>query len=70
MTNLDSRGLGALSEDILKRQRVIDEQLAELREITGRLTSEEQKALAVAIRQNDADTLGNDEQVRLQTCPT
>jgi hypothetical protein len=51
------RGEGeTLSEEIKRRQRIIAEQLAELKQITARLTPEERKALDQAISQTDADT--------------
>jgi len=52
---VSSKKLGALSEEIQRRQKIIDEQLAELKEITGRLTPEEQKALVEVIKEKDAE---------------
>lgn len=52
---MSSKKLGALSEEIQRRQKIIDEQLAELKEITGRLTPEEQKALVEVIKEKDAE---------------
>ena len=60
---LNREELSALSEEILRRQRIIDEQLAELKEITGRLTPEEQKELLDVIEQKDADAAKQREQV-------
>jgi len=56
IVSVSSKKLGALSEEIQRRQKVIDEQLAELKEITGRLTPEEQKALVEVIKEKDAET--------------
>ena len=63
MITLDSQELGGLSEEILRRQQIIEEQLAELKEITARLTSEEQRDLVEAIKQKDADAERQGEQV-------
>ena len=60
---LNSGELSSLSEEILRRQRIIDEQLAELKEITVRLTPEEQKELLEVIKQKDADAVEQREQV-------
>ncbi len=61
---LNREELGALSEEILRRQRIIDGQLAELKEITGRLTPEEQKELLDVIKQQkDADAAKQRKQV-------
>ncbi len=45
-----------LPEEVKRRQRIIAEQLAELKKVTARLTPEERKALDQAITQCDADT--------------
>ena len=66
---LYSEELGALSEEILRRQRIIDEQLAELKEITGRLTPEEQKELLEVIKQKDADAVEQGQQVCSKSHP-
>ncbi len=55
IVSVSSKKLGALSEEIQRRQKIIDEQLAELKEITGRLTPEEQKALVEVIKEKDAE---------------
>ena len=60
---VSSQKLGALSEEIQRRQKIIDEQLAELKEITGRLTPEEQKVLLEVIKEKDADNQENTMQV-------
>ena len=64
---LDSQELGGLSEEILRRQKIIEGQLAELKEITGRLTPEEQQNLVEAIKQKDADAEKQKEQVCFQS---
>ena len=66
---LDSQELGGLSEEILRRQKIIEEQLAELEEITGRLTPEEQQDLVEAVKQKDADADKQREQVCCQCSP-
>ena len=43
----------SLSEEIQRRQRIIEEQLGELKQITARLSPEEQQILLQAVEQKD-----------------
>ena len=53
----------SLSEEIQRRQRIIKEQLAELKQITARLSPEERQILLQAVEQKDDEASNDSEQV-------
>ena len=53
----------SLSEEIQRRQRIIEEQLAELKQISARLSPEEQQILLQAVEEKDGEAQIKPEQV-------
>ena len=53
----------SLSEEIQRRQRIIEEQLAELKQITASLSPEEQQILLQAVEQKDEEIRNKPRQV-------